>query len=149
MPLLDIAHTPAHRAILTPQSPRWLLMHNRPEESYETLKKLRIGQYTEEQITTEFEGLKEIILEDLAAKDFKELFHGSNIRRTWITVGTNFFLQITGQVFTAKYGTLYVKSLGTIDAFTMTVIFQVINTLTVLIAMYSTDKFGRRYDNLS
>jgi MFS transporter, SP family, sugar:H+ symporter len=119
-------------------------MRDRAEESYETLKKIRRGRYSDEQINTEFEELKVIISDQLTESRWAELFHGQNLRRTWITVGTNFFLQITGQVFTAKYGTVYIQSLGTIDAFTMTAINQAINVSAVLVAMYLADKIGRR-----
>lgn len=119
-------------------------MHDRVEESYETLKELRAGRYTDEQIDAEFEQLKAIILQDLTSKNFGELFRGTNLKRTLITVGTNFFLHITGQIFTTKYGTVFIKSLGTVDAFTMTTVQKVIDVCAVFIAMFGTDRLGRR-----
>lgn len=62
-----------------------------------------------------------------------------------VVTGANFFLQSTGQIFTSIYGALYVKSLGTINPFNVTVIIAVVSTCTSLLAMVMTDKLGRRY----
>lgn len=58
--------------------------------------------------------------------------------------GANFFLQATGQLFTTIYGALFVRSLGTVNPFTVTVAISIINVCTSLLAMVLTDKLGRR-----
>ncbi|KAH8799475.1 general substrate transporter [Xylogone sp. PMI_703] len=127
-----------------PESPRWLLLNERGEESLDSLTKLRRGRFNTEQIQSEYEELRISLELEVQQGKYSELFKNPDSKRTWITVGTNFFLQITGQVFTAKYGTVYIKSLGTVDPFTMTVINQVINTVAVIVAMTLLDRLGRR-----
>lgn len=41
---------------------------------------------------------------------FREIFHGTNLKRTLIVVGVNVFLQLTGQNFTSVYGKLLSSS---------------------------------------
>ncbi|OKL57883.1 hypothetical protein UA08_06713 [Talaromyces atroroseus] len=75
---------------------------------------------------------------------FVEVFKGVNLGRTLITVGTNVFLQITGQNFVSNYGTIFIESLRTINAFTVTVINSVANIVVVLAVMLMADKVGRK-----
>ncbi|OBT71175.1 hypothetical protein VF21_10093 [Pseudogymnoascus sp. 05NY08] len=127
-----------------PESPRWLLMHGRAEESFAALKKLREGSFTEEETAAEFDALQLLLSEEHEKGKYKEIFQGPNLKRTLISIGINVFLQITGQVFAARYGTVYIKSLGTVNAFTMTIVNQVVCLLGVLFSMALTDKLGRR-----
>lgn len=119
-------------------------MRGRAEESLAALKKLREGSFTEQEIANEFDALQLLLAEEHEKGKYKEIFQGTNLKRTMISIGVNVFLQITGQVFTARYGTVYIKSLGTVNAFTMTIINQVVCLLGVLFSMALTDKVGRR-----
>lgn len=61
------------------------------------------------------------------------------------TIGINFFLQLTGNIFANKYGTVYTKSLGSFDdPFTVTVVNQLINISRVVISMTLVDRIERR-----
>ncbi|KAM0295982.1 hypothetical protein ACHAPM_010699 [Fusarium culmorum] len=51
-------------------------------------------------------------------------------------------------IFTSIYGALFVKSLGTVNPFTVTVVIAVVNSCTSLLAMVLTDKLGRRFQVL-
>lgn len=88
--------------------------------------------------------MKVILEEEQDKGTFFDLFRGSNLKRTLITCGTNFFLQLTGNVFANKYGTVYIKSLGSVDPFTMTVVNQLVQLLGVVVAMALVDRWGRR-----
>lgn len=74
---------------------------------------------------------------------FGELFRGPNLRRTVLSVAVNFFLHITGQNFVSVYGTIFIKSLNTVNPFTMTSINVAINIVMVFITMFLADKVGR------
>ena len=61
------------------------------------------------------------------------------------TGSVNFFLQITGNIFANKYGTVYIKSLDSVDPFVMTVVNQLVNLTGVVISMSLVDRVGRRF----
>lgn len=71
------------------------------------------------------------------------MFQGVHLKRTLISVGINVFLQLTGQNFVSIYGTIFLKSLGTINPFTLTTINTAINIVMVLITQFLTDITGR------
>lgn len=75
---------------------------------------------------------------------FWDLWKASNLKRTLITCFVNFFLQLTGNTFANKYGTIYIKSLGSLDPFVMTVVNQLVNLMGVVFSMSLVDKMGRR-----
>ena len=76
---------------------------------------------------------------------FVEMFHGINLKRTLIAVGTNICLYITGQNFVSIYGTIFIKSLGTVNPFTMATVNVVVNIVVVLLTMLLNDRTGRKY----
>jgi MFS transporter, SP family, sugar:H+ symporter len=60
-----------------------------------------------------------------------------------IVIGVNVFLQLTGQNFSTLYGTTFIKSLGTVNPFTMTSVNTGVNIFTVLVTQALTDITGR------
>jgi MFS family permease len=73
-----------------------------------------------------------------------DLFRGSNLKRTLIAMGVNFFIQATGSPFTAAYGTLFVQSIGSFNAFDYAIMSSCINFFCCLVAISITDRIGRR-----
>ena len=53
-------------------------------EGLENLKKLRVGRFSDEKITAEFEGIRAIVEHELVEKSWKELFRGTNTQCTWM-----------------------------------------------------------------
>lgn len=136
-------HGQHHTDCWSSQSPRWYLINNRDEEALASLTKLRRGRFTPEQIQKEFQDLKSTVNLVVEEGRFVELFQGSNLRRTLIVIGTNIMLQLTGQNFVSVYGTIFIKSLGTVNPFSMTSINSGINIVVVLLVMYLSDVTGR------
>ncbi|KAH7385377.1 general substrate transporter [Phaeosphaeria sp. MPI-PUGE-AT-0046c] len=74
---------------------------------------------------------------------FMELFQGTNLERTLIVIGVNVFLQLTGQNFSSVYGTIFIKSIGIVNPFTMNAITTACSITFVLLSQVLTDRTGR------
>ena len=79
-----------------------------------------------------------------ASGGYKECFKGTARRRTLIVIGTNFFLQATGQAFVSLYGTVIISSIGGIKTFDYTLISTGIGVLGYFLVLAFVDRFGRR-----
>jgi hypothetical protein len=126
------------------QSPRWLLIQGHTEEARANLTKLRERAFDLHEIEEEFLSIQTGLQNEPEQSHFKELFSRSNRKRTAIVVGLNFFQQATGQAFASQYGTIYVKSLQTINSFNFNVINGFIGLVIVLLCLYLNDRVGRR-----
>lgn len=126
-----------------PESPRFLLLQDRPEEALESLRKLR-GADPEYDPEYDLEVLRESLAEEHNQGRYIDLFRGPNLKRTLIAMGMNFFIQATGSPFTAAYGTLFVQSVGGFNPFNYSIMSSCINFFTCLCAISMTDKIGRR-----
>ena len=135
-----------------PESPRWLVLHDRHEEAFEVLKSIRLGKFTEEEIQEEFAAIRAIreidSSNDAPAENFWNrwirIFNSRHMKRTVIVLGTNFFLHGTGNAFSTKYGTIFFKSIGTVNPFTLTTINTVLTVITSIVTLFLVDSLGRR-----
>ncbi|KAI5459034.1 general substrate transporter [Mariannaea sp. PMI_226] len=126
-----------------PESPRWLLLKDRREDALESLRRLR-GSISQHDLEEELGLLEASLKEEQNQGTYRDLFRGSNLKRTLIAMGVNFFIQATGSPFTAAYGTLFVQSLHSINPFNFSIMSSCINTFCCLVAITITDKVGRR-----
>lgn len=76
---------------------------------------------------------------------FMELWCGTNLKRTLIIIGANVCAQLTGQSFSSKYGVIFLKQIGTVDAFVLNIINNALFILVVITSMLLIDRLGRRY----
>ncbi|KAF5702758.1 RGT2-Sensor of high external glucose concentration [Fusarium mundagurra] len=127
-----------------PESPRWLLRKNRVEEARKSLQQIREGAFTDEEIDAEFTELKVSLEQETEQGKFVELVRGINLKRTLIVMAVNFYQQAGGQAFVSQYGTIYVKSLGTINPFGFSLITSAISIVSITCILLWTDIVGRR-----
>ncbi len=114
------------------------------EEAKFSLKKLREGAFTEEQVEAEFRELEFALGNEVEQGKFIELFQGKNLKRTIIVVVVNFFQQTTGQAFTSQYGGVYVRSLKIFDPMLYTLMSSCIISAVMICVLFIADKVGRR-----
>ncbi|KAF5013970.1 hypothetical protein FDECE_58 [Fusarium decemcellulare] len=134
-----------------PESPRWLVIRERHDEALDSLRQLREGKFSEEQIQEEMatiqaacESTKFKPTEVSFLKRWLQIWTRKHIKRTGIVLGTNFFLHGTGNAFASMYGTLFYKSIGTIDPFALSVINSVVTILVSIATLILVDMVGRR-----
>lgn len=132
-------------AYMLHKSPRWLLMQDRIEEAKAAHYKYRVGTMSDEAIDFEFDLLHQALVTEPEQGHTKELFQGTNLKRTAIVVVTNFFQQATGQTFASQYGTIFIKSLGTVNPWSMSTGNSAIGLSVLIICLLVADKLGRRY----
>jgi SP family sugar:H+ symporter-like MFS transporter len=120
------------------------MLQGRREEAYAALKKYREGKFTEAEIAEEYNLLQLGIAHEHEKGKFIELFKGTHVARTLITICANFLLQSTGQAFAVSYGAVYVKSLNTVNPFYITLVWNLSNIAFGLVAMALMDRIGRR-----
>lgn len=132
--------------LLVNESPIWLAVNGKDEEALKSLRAYRLGKYSEENINQEFDLIKKTIVhESLNNHTYADLFKGVNFKRTLICIGINIFQQVTGQSFASQYGTVYIKSLGTVNAFKMSIGTSVVGIGSVLISLIFADQIGRKW----
>ncbi|KAM0292366.1 hypothetical protein ACHAPQ_008239 [Fusarium lateritium] len=125
-------------------SPRWLLTKDRTEEARAALGKLRQGKQTEAEIDEQFAALQYALEHETEQGKYIELFQGKNLKRTGIVVAMNFFQQATGQAFASTYGAIFIRDIGTVNPFTMTIVNAVVNLCSAFAGLYLVDRAGRR-----
>lgn len=118
-------------------------MQDRHEEALVALKKFR-GEGNELSAEAELELIRASLAEETDKGTYADLFKGHNRRRTLVTIMVAFFFQATGQVFSGHYGAIFVKSLGYINPWTITVSQSGINTFTSFCGILMIDRVGRR-----
>ena len=127
------------------QSPRWLLLKGHRNEAIAALKRLRRCQVSNEEIRDEIDYLATACQPYQQQANFKDLFAPLNWKRTWVVIMVNVFQQITGQAFASQYGTLFVKSLNTLQPFSITMGTNAIDIVALFICLATSDFLGRRF----
>ncbi|OAP57385.1 hypothetical protein AYL99_08123 [Fonsecaea erecta] len=127
------------------ESPRWLLVRERPQEALESLRLYRTGKFTEEEIMEEYRDQVAMITTVTHDKGtFKEMWQGINRKRSLIVIGSNISIQISGQGLFSKYGTIFLTDLHGPNPFQMFLINTSLQIVVILAAMYLFDRIGRK-----
>ncbi|EED12347.1 sugar transporter, putative [Talaromyces stipitatus ATCC 10500] len=126
-----------------PESPRWLLRKGRDEEALKQLKYLYEND-DQAKLEREIELLKKSLAANVQKGSWMDLLRGTNLRRTLIVISIQSFNQLTGQTFATSYGTVFIKTLGTINPYKFTLISNAIGCLGPFLTFFLVDRLGRR-----
>lgn len=133
-----------------PESPRWLIDHNRPDEGLKTLARLHSnGDVNDPWVRAEYDQIQESITFDREheAKSYLELFtNRSSFRRLLIACALQAAIQMTGVSAIQYYSTTIYGQIGITKSNTLK--YQAINNIIALLGeaccVLFIDKLGRR-----
>ncbi|KAJ5281294.1 hypothetical protein N7478_006666 [Penicillium angulare] len=134
-----------------PESPRWLIDHNQPEEGLKTLARLHAhGNENDPWVQAEYSQIQESITfeHENEAKSYIELFKNrSSFRRLFLCCALQASVQMTGVSAIQYYSVKIYEQIGISGEATLR--YQAINSIIALIAQFLCilliDRFGRRW----
>ncbi|KAJ5151922.1 hypothetical protein N7492_010217 [Penicillium capsulatum] len=137
--------------LLFPESPRWLIDHNRPDDGLRTLAKLHAhGDENDPWVQAEYAQIQESITfeHDHEAKSYTELFtNRSSFRRLFLCCALQASVQMTGVSAIQYYSPRMYAQIGINGADTLR--YQAINSIIALVAQFLCilfiDRLGRRW----
>jgi MFS transporter, SP family, sugar:H+ symporter len=118
-----------------PESPRWLMSHNKPEEALSALRRLRGSFYHEKMILEEYEEIKESWATEqelIKSASIYDMFRGTDFRRTMLSVASVCFQAASGSMFLLIYGTYFFLIAGSTHPFQDSVMFSCIGLAAVI-----------------
>ncbi|KAJ9613280.1 hypothetical protein H2200_003222 [Cladophialophora chaetospira] len=131
-----------------PESPRWLLLHNKPEQAKRALERLRGNSLAPEFLNEEYAEMVRGIEEEkelASAATYFDMFKGTDLRRTIICLGTIMSHSGAGLWLIIGYGTFFFQIAGVDKPFQASIISTCGSFAGVLIGLYFTTKvIGRR-----
>lgn len=134
--------------IFVPESPRWLLLQNRPDQARIALQKLRGRSLTPELFEEEFIEMERGIAEEqelASSGSVLDIFRGTNLRRTIITVGSIITHAATGLWFILSFGTYFFQSAGLSQPFLVSLLGNCLGLVGACVGLLLTQYvFGRR-----
>ena len=133
--------------IFLPETPRYLVSHNKPVEARNALRFLRDSSYTDVQIQEELGEIThalEVDRELSKAVGYRELIRGPNIKRTCTCVGLGLFSAASGVPFITQYGVYFFALSGDTQPFRDVIILICCGIAGVMATPLFTGKVGKR-----
>ena len=132
-----------------PETPRWLLLHDRPEQARKSLRILRGNEFPEELLTEEYEEIRQTIVleQELGSNNsWKDMFRGADLSRTLTTCGATMCHSGSGINFLVGYAVYFYQIAGipTNKAFQYSIILQCVATIAATLGTFLNRYVGRR-----
>jgi hypothetical protein len=129
-----------------PESPRWLLHHDRPDAARKSLERLRADH--SERLELEWaEMVRGVAQEQRVAKSsvWMDMFRGNDLRRTLLCYATIAAQSASGVWFFIGYQTYFLTLAGITKAFEYTIMITCIGFVGVHVGLFSLNRIcGRR-----
>ncbi|KIJ32413.1 hypothetical protein M422DRAFT_184475 [Sphaerobolus stellatus SS14] len=132
--------------IFIPESPRWLASSERYTEAERCLRRIRGGAYSEKEITEELFAIKESIRierENSEFTDWRDIFKGTNLRRTLLCMASSSFHPASGINFVGHIHSFF-QIAGQSKPFIDNMIVQACGFATAIASVPIIRTFGRR-----
>ncbi|KGK39435.1 sugar porter family MFS transporter [Lacticaseibacillus paracasei] len=134
--------------VFTPESPRFLIEHDRIDEAKQAISKTNKQDVNSAFVINEVNILSEAIEIEKAAgtATWGELFTGKPklFYRLVVGIVLQSLQQLTGNNYFFYYGNTIFKAVGLDDSFETSIVFGIINFASTFLSLAVVDRFGRR-----
>jgi MFS transporter, SP family, sugar:H+ symporter len=130
-----------------PDTPRWLISHGKEDQALNALRRLRGSWYHETLIAEEFQEIKEAwAIEQEFAKTASiwDMFRGTDLRRTVLSIIAVCFQASSGSMFLLIYGTYFFLMSGSTQPFQDSIIVSCIGLAAVMMMTVIVRHLSRR-----
>lgn len=127
-------------------TPTFYLIKGQEEYAENTLRTIR-GGYSESEIRAEMDMLKaqKALKQEEVDVPWSELFKGTNLRRTLLSLSIANFQMLSGIAFATNYATLFLSQIGSnVDPFVLTIGLAVLALAGAVTGLFLVDRIGRR-----
>ncbi|KAH6675977.1 general substrate transporter, partial [Halenospora varia] len=128
------------------ESPTYFLIKGQDEKAEDSLRRVRQG-YTDDQINAEFDALKwqAALRKEENDLPWNELFKGTTLRRTLVSMSIGNFQQPSGIAFATNYATIFLTQIGgSVNPFLLVLGLNILALGGAITGLFLVDLIGRR-----